>query len=222
MRILKDLDAPAGPELAVQPHRIVVHFGDPQAAIRSKINRHRTGDQRFGGDELCREVLLQMDGGERLLGREGPGSLQSVRVEWRIKCWRELLVDSVNDEFLQTGPKARRLIVINHGIAALVTAFAQHPLTGDVARSIVGIGVDPDAAWVELALQAQRVINHHLARQEDQRQLIAECPGLYRIANFFHERLALVEAGQLHASVIADCAPLFGFLLPLLARGQRI
>ena len=60
----------------------------------------------------------------------------------------------------------------------------------------------PDA--IALALEPQRVIDHHLAGQKDHRELVAESPCLDGIVDLRLQLLATIESPQLHARVVAD------------------
>ena len=102
------------------------------------------------------------------------------------------------------GGERGRAVVVDHRAAALVAAFLQDALGRDVARGVVGVGVDPQARAVELLLQPQRVIDDDLAGQEDHRQRVAERPRLDRVGELRLQLLAAVELGELHAGVVAD------------------
>ena len=76
------------------------------------------------------------------------------------------------------GFKPCRLAVVDHRAAALVASLAKDPLGGDVARLVVRVRDDPKAIRVQLLLQAKRIVDDDLAREEDDLQLIPELPGL--------------------------------------------
>ena len=144
--------------------------------------------------------------------RDSAGAAAKVAGNWR--CTSSMIFCS------RPAAKPGGAVVVDHRAAALVAAFLQDALGGDVAGHVVGVGVDPQPAAVELLLQPQRVIDDDFAGQEDHRQLVAEGPGLDRVGECRLKFLAAVEPGELDAGVVADgvLAAASGLFLPLLAR----
>src|SRR5207253_1302174 len=101
----------------------------------------------------------------------------------------------------------------------------------NVARDVVGVGIDPKARVVELALEAQAVVDGDFAGQEDhceaatgcpERRRGAEAPGLHQVREVRRQRFAAVEAGEILLCMIGDGGGLrLRERLPLLARRER-
>ena len=89
-------------------------------------------------------------------------------VEYAEREGYRYVVDGTNDQILDAGGKTVGPVVIDHGVAAFVAAFAEDSFGGDVAGDIIGVGVDPEAGGVELAFEAQGVIDDDLTREKDE------------------------------------------------------
>ena len=74
---------------------------------------------------------------------------------------------------------------------------------------------------VQFALQAQRVIHHHFARQKDHRQFVAEAPRRDRVVKRIGHLLAALQTGQPFLRVIADDPGVRAARQPLVAREVR-
>src|SRR5262249_6260068 len=97
---------------------------------------------------------------------------------WRCKLVAEQHFDGIDNRLLQTRREWPGLVVIDHSVGAFVPALFQNPLRGDVAGHVVRIRVDPKPAAVEFSLQALRIIDDDLARQEYDAETVAERPCL--------------------------------------------
>ncbi len=195
-------DPPAGLAIAVEAAGVVAHLADPELAVGSPVDRYGTLHQRFGGDKLNLETLGHPDRGESF-GRRGPACRFFRGQERR----RDEPSDRRDDLVLDPGLEPGRLAVIDHRPAPLVAPFAEDTLGGDVARVVVGVGDHPEPARVELGLEPEDVIDHDLAGEEDDRQVVAEVPGLDDVIELGLERLASIEPGELGRRVIAGGPP---------------
>ena len=189
-----------------------MHLDNPRSAVRAELDRNWVDDQWLSGDQLDPQAGANAHRTQRRLGRFG---LRALGAFFRPKRPGQLAVNLPDDFFLKASGQFRRAIVINHRSSTLVATLPEDALGRDVARRVVGVGVDPNAIAIELPLESQRVIDHHFARQKHHRQLVAEAPGLDGIIEPGLQRLTSSESGELHPGVIADRVRALGQTLPL-------
>ena len=194
-----------------------MHLDDPRFAVRAEVNRDRVDDQRLGGDQLDPQTGADANRTQRRLRCFG---LRSLRAFFRPERCGQLAMNFADDFVLEAGGQFRRSIVVDHRARALVAALAEDALRRDVARRIVGIGVDPKPIAVKFPLEPQRVIDDDLARQKQYRQLVTEAPTLDGIIEPGLQHLVSSQAGELHPGVVADCVRSLGQALPL-SLGRR-
>jgi hypothetical protein len=217
--ILEGDDASAGREVAGDAVRVVVHLRDPQAAVAAEVDRHGARDQGLARDELDLEAGAHAEGRELLCRRLRRDSFDARErhTEHLLERRGDLAQDLVDDAPLDAGGEACRLVVVDHRALGLVAAFGEDALGRDVAGDVVRVGADPDARAIQLALQAQGVVDDDLSAEEDQGELLAEAPRLHGVAQLGRERLAALEAREVLAGVVAEGAGVArGALGPLL------
>ena len=90
-------------------------------------------------------------------------------------------VDGLDDQVFGCRSESGGVSVEDHGEIGLVAAFAQNPPRWDVARDVVAVGDDPEAALVDLPLEPQGIVDDHFAGEEDHGQIVAEAPGFDRV-----------------------------------------
>jgi hypothetical protein len=139
---------------AVAAERVVVHLADVHSAVGAPIDRDGVGGERFRGDQLGDHPGTHFDCREGLLRREGlrpAGLVGGVRGAILVA---DQLLDGVDDRLLETRLEWPGQVVIDHCSAAFVAAFLQDALRRDVARDVVRVGVNPEPAGVQLALES--------------------------------------------------------------------
>ena len=129
-------------------------------------------------------------------------------------------MNRIDDFLLKAGPEFLRTVVIDHRVAAFVTAFLEHALARDVARRVVRVGDDGEPRAIELALQPQRIIHDDLAGEEDERELIREAPRLNRVIDLCRQSFAAVELREIHTRMMADGISALRAFLPFGARAR--
>ena len=179
-----------------------MHLDNPELAVDAEVDGDGIDDQRFAGDEFDVEAGL----GLQKRGGFGGGRRRGhLRLEFRIgKFFGDGLAHGGDDFFLEAGAELVGPIVIDHRRFALVAAFAENAFRRNVAGDVVGVGIDPNAAGIEFALQAERIVDHDLAGQEDHRELVAEAPGLNHVGQRGLKRFAAIEAGEVFLCVVGN------------------
>ena len=210
--VLQKNDPAARLVAAAEAQRIIVHLDDPRFAVRAEVDRDRVDDQRLGGDQLDPQAGADANRAQRRLGRFWLCAFGALFLP---KCPGQLPMNLADDFVLQANGQFRRAIVIDHRSCALIATLFEYALGRDVARRVVGVGVDPNPVAVELPLEPQRVVNHHFARQKHHRQLVAKAPGLDGVIEPGLQRLATSQTRELHPGVIADRVGALGQALPL-------
>jgi hypothetical protein len=156
-----------------------VHLQHPQPAVGVPVDGDGVDDQRLGRGDVDRQPVRQLERLERVGWRKGRREL--VQRLLRPERHRQQLVDGADDVVLDGRRELARPAVVDHRPLGLVPALGQDPAGRDVARDVVRVRRHPQPARVELVLQPDRIIDDHLAGQEDHGQVVAERPGLHAV-----------------------------------------
>ncbi len=142
--VLKEFYAATGLAFAIETGGVVVHFTHPQFAIRPKVNRHRIDHERLRRDQLDLQVRFGAKRCQRFPRAFGRWKLGFLCIEK--KLLRHDLMHCGDDALLHFGTEAGRPIIVPKRFLRLISAFPEHTSGGDVARHIVGVSCDPEAA----------------------------------------------------------------------------
>ena len=135
------------------PLRIVVHFCDPQSPIRPEGNRDGTLNQRLRHYKFCSKTR---PGSQRRnsLGRRQRGHSIGLRCVHRSRNFRlELRFHIVHNCLFNARGVRPRDVIIDHRRAAFIAAFTQNALRRNIARTRIGVGIQPQPTAVQFTFQ---------------------------------------------------------------------
>src|SRR5579884_717614 len=87
-------------------------------------------------------------------------------------------VHSSRYDLLHFRGERRRLSVRDHGASSFVTALFKHSPRWYIRKYIIGISGHPKCVESILALETERIIDHHFTAQRKKRHVVAELPHL--------------------------------------------
>ena len=90
--------------------------------------------------------------------------------------------------------------VVGHGVGRLIAALFQNARRGNVGHHVIRIAGDDDALGAVLFLDAENVIDHHLAAERHQGQVPAKTDRLDRI-RIAANRMTLIVGLEHHFRV---------------------
>src|SRR5581483_12065067 len=94
---------------------------------------------------------------------------------------RHQRIHSPRYDFFHFRSERRGLAVSDHGASSFVTTLFEHAPRWYIRKYIVGISGHPKRVESILALEAERIIDHHFTTQREKRHIVAELPDLNRI-----------------------------------------
>jgi len=134
-----------------------------------------------------------------------------------LEAWEEGSADGVHEAVLELRGELLGAVVVPEGGLGLVAALGEDAAGGDVAGDVVGVGGDPEASAVELALEAEGVVHDDLAAEEHHGEVGGEGPGLDGVGEGGRRGFSAFDAFEPTTGVVADDARGGGAFLPLVA-----
>ena len=106
------------------------------------------------------------------------------------------LVDSTHDLIFDHWAQAVGLVVPHDRPVCLIASFLEDSSRRDVAGHVIGIGGHPQPRLVTLLVKPQGVINHNLATQKHDRQIISKGPHADGVIDRVGQSLAAVQPAK--------------------------